>query len=88
MYDPKEKALSGIEIMIEKRMGSRLKPKKKEVEVEVEPVEGEEVEKEPMQAEGEEEGIENKVEMAGGDISKLSPEEVEQLKSLYAKMGC
>jgi hypothetical protein len=88
MYDPKEKALSGIEVMIEKRLGSRLQPKKKApVEVSVEKMES--PEEEGMEhAGGAEEGIEDKVEMAGGDISKLSPEEVDTLKSLYAKMGC
>lgn len=84
MYDPKEKALSGIEIMVEKRMGNRLKPKKKEVEIEIEPVE-------EMHSEGgeapEEESLEAKV-PEGADVSALSPEEQEQLKSLYSKMGC
>lgn len=101
MYDPKDKALGGIQMILEKRMTGRLAPKKKPEEESqapedmIPPTDDESKEDESLegpegstQEEKTEDPLEEKIEQAGGDIDKLSPEEKNQLKMLYEKMGC
>jgi len=74
MHDLKHKALSGIKEMLEERTAGRMKPKAMAVEVTAvggkKPPEGEEM---------------PDSEMAGMDLSKLTPEEQTQLQALYEK---
>lgn len=92
--DTKKKALEGISGFLDDRMSDRMKPKAVAVEVSA-PSSGDEAHENPDEekAEGpavekQEEGLEQKVEQIGGDLSKLSPDEQSQLEQLYHKMGC
>lgn len=86
MYDPKDKAIGGIQMMLEKRMSGRLMPKKKpedDNENEMSSDEEGSPNEESMESEGDE-----SLEKLGGDPSMLSDEEKSQLKMLLDKMGC
>lgn len=80
MEDTKKKALMGIKGMLEERMVARMKPAKEEKSVP-------DTDGDPMMDEHSG-GLEEKVESEGGDLSKLSPEEQQELQRLYDKMGC
>lgn len=82
MFDLKKKALGGIKGMLEDRMAKRIAPPSAP-------------EESPQEEAGETpsmEASENEVDGVqlppGADVSKLSPEERQQLEQLYAKMGC
>lgn len=97
--DVKNKVLGGIKGMLEDRMSKRLMPKKPAMEIDITKVSGgKPPEGSPAEEAGESAGMEaredaggdlaEKVAKEGGDISMLSPDEKNQLKMLYEKMGC
>jgi hypothetical protein len=83
MIELKKKALGGIKGMLEDRLSNRLKPKAEPQESREEdlPVDGDEL----PESDESPEGLEVP---EGADISRLAPEEQQQLKDLYTKMGC
>ena len=102
MNEIKSKVLKSISDMLQDRMAGRLKPKAAAVEIEVSH-DGSKEDGPGLDGSAEHEGAESaayekkegmmdptaeKAEKMGGDISKLSDEEKEQLESLYQKMGC
>lgn len=86
MLDLKKKALGGIKGMLEDRLAQRLKPAAAPDSDEGQENPAEEASESP-EMEKSEEGLEAKL-PPGADVNALSPEEQEQLKSLYEKMGC
>jgi hypothetical protein len=99
MDDLKKKALTGIKGMLEERMVARMKPspKHEDTEMEESPMEeaGESPDIEASEEAGGEHGesgmggdLKEKIAGEGGDLSKLTPEEQQQLQHLYDKMGC
>lgn len=85
MLELKKKVMGDLQGMLDDRLANRLKPKAVEVEATLEKPEGSS-EESPLQSASEQPGEE--AAEAGGDISKLTPEEQELLQKLYAKMGC
>lgn len=76
MIELRKKALDDLQANLDDRMSERLKPPP---------------EKKPEGEMPEEDGGEVELNLdlpEGADVSKLSPEERQQLEELYAKMGC
>lgn len=88
MLDLKKKAIGGIKNMLEDRLSNRMRPQPSP-----EP-ESEEAGEDPAEKRTESPGEEKMEESQeldlpdGADLSRLSSQEQQELKDLYAKMGC
>lgn len=87
MLEIKKHVMGGLRKMLDDRLASRLKPKAVEVEVTTMGKKGEGDEMPEAPEVGDVEKVEDPMGM-GGDLSKLDPQEREELQRLYAKMGC